>query len=140
MVILPETLYLTLIVGVILTSLSVNISKMKCLIHFTSIILGLLILLFIVLAYFYLISKIIRDENSISKFAIIGAMGVVLTSQIVPVIINCSKNCNPCKLFAGFLCYIFMTPTYTNIFIIYSFCNLHDVSWGNRKTDKKEVA
>lgn len=29
---------------------------------------------------------------------------------------------------------IFLTPTYINIFMIYSIANLHDISWGNRDT------
>ena len=29
----------------------------------------------------------------------------------------------------------FMLPTYMNIFIIYSFCNVHDVTWGTRDSN-----
>lgn len=32
----------------------------------------------------------------------------------------------------GMFTYIFMLPTFINIMSIYSMCNLHDVSWGNR--------
>ena len=28
-----------------------------------------------------------------------------------------------------------MLPTYMNIFIIYSFCNVHDVTWGTRDSN-----
>ena len=31
-----------------------------------------------------------------------------------------------------FFQYMFMLPTYTNIFAIYSFCNIHDISWGTK--------
>ena len=34
----------------------------------------------------------------------------------------------------GLLAYILMIPMFVNVFSIYSFCNLHDVSWGNRPT------
>ena len=36
----------------------------------------------------------------------------------------------------GMLIYIFMLPTFINIMQIYSMSNLHDVSWGNRPTEK----
>lgn len=32
----------------------------------------------------------------------------------------------------GLVSYIFLIPTFVNIMTIYSMCNLHDVSWGNR--------
>lgn len=32
----------------------------------------------------------------------------------------------------GFIVWFIMLPCYINIFSIYSFSNLHDVSWGNR--------
>lgn len=41
-------------------------------------------------------------------------------------------HCNPCKVIIGFMAYIFMSPTYINMFTIYSYCNTHDVSWGTR--------
>jgi len=28
--------------------------------------------------------------------------------------------------------YVFMLPTYVNVFLIYAFVNVHDVSWGLR--------
>ena len=32
----------------------------------------------------------------------------------------------------GLICYVSMMPMYSNVFMIYSMSNLHDVSWGNR--------
>ena len=34
----------------------------------------------------------------------------------------------------GLVAYILLIPMFTNIFSIYSMCNLHDISWGNRPT------
>ncbi|KAJ3033368.1 Chitin synthase, class 1 [Rhizophlyctis rosea] len=28
--------------------------------------------------------------------------------------------------------YMFLLPTYTNVFTVYAFCNLHDISWGTK--------
>jgi cellulose synthase/poly-beta-1,6-N-acetylglucosamine synthase-like glycosyltransferase len=29
--------------------------------------------------------------------------------------------------------YFFLLPTYVNMFSIYSFCNMHDISWGTKE-------
>ena len=29
--------------------------------------------------------------------------------------------------------YLFMLPTYANIFSVFSFCNMHDISWGTKE-------
>jgi len=34
----------------------------------------------------------------------------------------------------SFFQYLYMLPTFINIFTIYSFCNTHDISWGNRES------
>ena len=34
--------------------------------------------------------------------------------------------------------YLFMLPTFINIFTIYSFCNMHDLSWGTKDISKSE--
>ena len=39
---------------------------------------------------------------------------------------------------SSFLQYIFMMPTFFNIFSIYSFCNIHDISWGTKGIDTNE--
>lgn len=39
----------------------------------------------------------------------------------------------------GMLTYLFMLPTFTNIMSIYSMCNLHDISWGNRPETSQGV-
>ncbi len=29
--------------------------------------------------------------------------------------------------------YLYMLPTYVNMFSIFSFCNMHDISWGTKE-------
>lgn len=41
-------------------------------------------------------------------------------------------NCQIINILRGVLHYIFLVPTYINIFLIYSICNIHDCTWGNR--------
>ena len=40
----------------------------------------------------------------------------------------------------GIIQLLIMTPTYINIFTMYSICNIHDCSWGNRPTGGREEA
>lgn len=36
------------------------------------------------------------------------------------------------KFLIGLISYLYMLPTFSVLFQIYAFCNLHDISWGNR--------
>ena len=36
--------------------------------------------------------------------------------------------------FTGVITYLFLLPMFVNIMQVYGFCNLHDLSWGNRPT------
>lgn len=40
----------------------------------------------------------------------------------------------PSFMVTSFLQYLLLSPSYINVLNIYSFCNIHDVSWGNRDT------
>lgn len=99
-----------------------------------SIFYGFIMVVFISLAYYYFLATLNDDNavnNSIIRIFTIASMFIVILSQVVPLCLNC-RRCNCCKLFLGFFAYLFLTPTYVNLFITYAFCNVHDVSWGNR--------
>lgn len=107
---------------------------------------GLLMFFFVILAYYYFLGNLqdaitndsSSDEDPTVAIIILVSMGVVIFSQIIPLCINC--RCNLFKIIMGFISYLFLTPTYVNMFIVYSFCNIHDVSWGNRDTiQSKEI-
>lgn len=42
-------------------------------------------------------------------------------------------------MFSSFLQYLCIAPSFTNILNVYAFCNLHDVSWGTKGSDKAEA-
>ena len=44
------------------------------------------------------------------------------------------------RYIASFFCYMMMMPVFNNILQIYSMCNLHDVSWGNRPANTGQEA
>jgi len=45
---------------------------------------------------------------------------------------------DPWHLLNSFIQYLFITISFTNVLSVYSFCNLHDVSWGTKGSDKAE--
>jgi cellulose synthase/poly-beta-1,6-N-acetylglucosamine synthase-like glycosyltransferase len=56
--------------------------------------------------------------------------GVVLSFGLFALI--CILNCEIVTVLRGAGHYVFMIPTYVNILLIYSICNTHDCTWGNR--------
>lgn len=45
----------------------------------------------------------------------------------------------PWHMFTSFLQYILLSPSYINVFNVYAFCNIHDISWGTKGDDGKNV-
>ncbi|WRT66006.1 uncharacterized protein IL334_002957 [Kwoniella shivajii] len=42
----------------------------------------------------------------------------------------------PWHMITSFLQYLLLAPSYTNVLNVYAFCNVHDVSWGTKGSDK----
>ena len=42
-------------------------------------------------------------------------------------------------MFSSFLQYLMLAPSFTNVLNVYAFCNLHDVSWGTKGSDKVDA-
>ena len=42
-------------------------------------------------------------------------------------------------MFSSFPQYLLLAPSFTNVLNVYAFCNLHDVSWGTKGSDKAEA-
>ncbi|KAA1127792.1 Chitin synthase 2 [Puccinia graminis f. sp. tritici] len=45
---------------------------------------------------------------------------------------------DPWHLLHSMIPYLFIAVSFTNILNVYAFCNLHDVSWGTKGSDKAE--
>jgi chitin synthase len=45
---------------------------------------------------------------------------------------------DPWHMFSSFLQYLALAPSFTNVLNVYAFCNLHDVSWGTKGSDKAD--
>ena len=60
---------------------------------------------------------------------------IMMASFVVPFLLRPLDVVeNFMKYVVGLVSYLFMMPTFTNVMQIYAFCNLHDISWGNRPT------
>ncbi|THH15206.1 hypothetical protein EW146_g5227 [Bondarzewia mesenterica] len=46
---------------------------------------------------------------------------------------------DPWHMFSSFFQYLCIAPSFTNVLNVYAFCNLHDVSWGTKGSDKAEA-
>ncbi len=42
-------------------------------------------------------------------------------------------------MFTSLIQYLLVAPSFTNILNVYAFCNLHDVSWGTKGSDKDDA-
>jgi len=42
-------------------------------------------------------------------------------------------------MFSSFFQYLCLAPSFTNVLNVYAFCNLHDVSWGTKGSDKEDA-
>lgn len=42
-------------------------------------------------------------------------------------------------MFSSFFQYLCLAPSFTNVLNVYAFCNLHDVSWGTKGSDKVDA-
>lgn len=62
---------------------------------------------------------------------IAGTFGVYIVSAIVYL--------DPWHLFHSMPQFLLIAPSFTNILNVYAFCNLHDVSWGTKGSDKVEA-
>ena len=80
--------------------------------------------------------KVVKKLNGdpVTHFSILIASGwVMLTVFFLPMILRPKDFLAHFKGYIfGWMTYMFLLPTFMIIMNIYSMCNLHDISWGNR--------
>ena len=65
----------------------------------------------------------------------------MLSIYLVPVILRpIDFAFNAKEYVCGFISYLLLLPMYSNLMQIYSMCNLHDLSWGNRPSGPADGA
>ncbi|KAH8925253.1 glycosyltransferase family 2 protein [Atractiella rhizophila] len=62
---------------------------------------------------------------------LLGTFGVYIISSFLAL--------DPWHIFTSLPPYLLIAPSFTNILNVYAFCNLHDVSWGTKGSDKADA-
>jgi len=63
--------------------------------------------------------------------AMISTFGIYFTASLL--------YRDPWHMFSSFFQYLCLAPSFTNVLNVYAFCNLHDVSWGTKGSDKADA-
>ena len=108
---------------------------------------GLLLITTMTGIVFYLVKNTIWPEmkiydsdnkvwvgTGIHTFSVLLLCGAIMMGvYLIPMILRPLDFLSNFRLYmVGLFSYIFMMPTFINVMAIYSMCNLHDISWGNR--------
>ena len=72
-----------------------------------------------------------NKTNGVLVAAVMSTIGIYLLASIL-------YN-DPWHMFSSFPQYMLLAPSFTNVLNVYAFCNLHDVSWGTKGSDKAEA-
>jgi len=68
--------------------------------------------------------------NGVLVAAVMSTIGIYLLASI--------PYSDPWRMFSSLPQYMLLAPSFTNVLNAYAFCNLHDVSWGTKGSDKAE--
>ena len=142
-------LYIFLIVMVLILSLALPLEKAKAWFLIVLAAFSVLTVTSIVGIIFYLkVQTLYPPEKEFhpddkewyktgnSYFSVLVLCGIIMLSlYAVPMIMRpVDFLSNFAGYIVGLVSYIVLIPMFVNVFSIYSFSNLHDVSWGNRPT------
>ncbi|GAA6028478.1 hypothetical protein JCM8097_007048 [Rhodosporidiobolus ruineniae] len=89
------------------------------------------------------ISQLLKDSDSSSISVFLGSTygpifaGIAGTFGVY--IVSALLYLEPWHLFHSMPQFLLIAPSFTNILNVYAFCNLHDVSWGTKGSDKVEA-
>lgn len=72
---------------------------------------------------------------------ILGTVSSLHSLSIIYVahLLTTAIPCYPKKVVTSFPQYLLIAPSFINILNVYAFCNLHDVSWGTKGSDKADA-
>ena len=143
-------IYIFLLVMVILLSLAMPLEKAKSWFYIVTTTFGMLTMFSIVGICVYLEKSglyppekkynpstddfdIVPDTYFFSYLVLAGI--IMLSIYVVPMVMRpIDFLSNFTGYIVGLITYMLLIPMYINVFSIYAFSNLHDISWGNRPT------
>ncbi|ORY35547.1 chitin synthase-domain-containing protein [Naematelia encephala] len=77
------------------------------------------------------LSTLFNKTNGVLVAAVMSTIGIYLFASIL--------YADPWHMLSSFPQYMLLAPSFTNVLNVYAFCNLHDVSWGTKGSDKAEA-
>lgn len=105
--------------------------------------------LYLIFCSIYLSIKAFEDIHitgtgvaAVAKSVLTGPANVLLAALVATFGIYLFASFlyrDPWHMFTSFIPYMLLAPSFTNVLNVYAFCNLHDVSWGTKGSDKAEV-
>ncbi|KAK4688796.1 chitin synthase, partial [Tremellales sp. Uapishka_1] len=77
------------------------------------------------------IGDLFNSTNGVLVAAVMSTIGIYLLASIL--------YSDPWHMISSFPQYMLLAPSFTNVLNVYAFCNLHDVSWGTKGSDKADA-
>ncbi|KAG8725108.1 Chitin synthase, class 2 [Ceratobasidium sp. 395] len=77
------------------------------------------------------IGELLSGTNGVLMAALVATFGIYFISSFL--------YRDPWHMFSSFPQYMLLAPSFTNVLNTYAFCNLHDVSWGTKGSDKADA-
>ncbi|EOR03651.1 hypothetical protein E3P92_02229 [Wallemia ichthyophaga] len=77
------------------------------------------------------LAYVLESENSVLIAALAATFGIYFLASFLFL--------DPWHMFTSFPQYLLMAPSFINVLNVYAFCNLHDVSWGTKGSDKDDA-
>ncbi|KAK0522442.1 Chitin synthase, class 1 [Tilletia horrida] len=78
-----------------------------------------------------IVNTIFNSQTTVLIASLTATFGIYLIASIL--------YADPWHMITSFPQYLMIAPSFTNILNVYAFCNLHDVSWGTKGSDKADV-
>ena len=86
---------------------------------------------------FYGVSQILGSYQPNENNSLILALSLInILSYALPILINLKMMFN--AITRGLWAYLYYLPTYSNLFLIFSYANVDDLTWGNREGESQQ--
>jgi cellulose synthase/poly-beta-1,6-N-acetylglucosamine synthase-like glycosyltransferase len=146
-----EIIYGSVLFVILIMSIASPLDNAILYFQVSSIILGLFFILNMVEFYFYIFKKnlitlrgknnpdnVLNNKNSTTTQRIDFLIELIssfltLSLYFFPIFFNCCQIRKTCSMVLGWFVYMFVVPLYSIIFVMFAYCNVHDLSWGNRE-------
>lgn len=143
--IILEYVYLALIIFVFLLSLGNRPAGAKFGYTLAMVLFAILTLYMTVCAVYLSVTSILASKNSTA-----GAVSLLTNTTFVSIVISVAATIGvyliasilflePWHMFTSIIQYYLMSPSFVSVFGVYSMCNVHDVSWGTKGSDKVQT-